>query len=160
AEEMARRIGTVTERGLTTTVNDIEHMESQSLNGTSVLKIFFHPDAKIEAAVAQIGASTQSVLKILPPGTTPPFIIRFNASNVPILQMALSSPTMTEQEIFDYGINFIRTQMATVQGASVPSPFGGKYRQIMVDLDPKALYANNLSATDVSNALNAQNLIL
>ena len=160
AEEMARRIGTVTERMLTTTVNDIEHMESQSLNGVSILKVFFHPDARIEAAIAQIGTSTQSVMRILPPGTTPPFILRYDASSVPILQMAISSPTMTEQEIFDYGLNFIRTQMATVQGASVPTPFGGRFRQIMVDLDPKALYANNLSATDVSNAINAQNLIL
>ena len=160
AEEMARRIGTVTERMLTTTVNDIEHMESQSLNGVSILKIFFHPNAGIEAAIAQIGTSTQSVMRILPPGTTPPFILRFDASNVPILQMAISSPSMTEQEIFDYGLNFIRTQMATVQGASVPTPFGGRFRQIMVDLDPKALYANNLSATDVSNAMTEQNLIL
>src|SRR5690349_16290504 len=160
ADEMARRIGTVTERMLTTTVNDIEHMESQSLNGVSVLKVFFQPNAQIEAAIAQIGASTQSMMRILPPGTTPPYIMRFDASSVPILQMSISSPTMTEQEIFDYGLNFIRTQMATVQGASVPAPFGGRFRQIMVDLDPRAMYANNLSATDVSNALNAQNLIL
>jgi len=160
AEDMAKRIATVSERGLTTTVNDIEHMESQSVNGTSVLRIFFHPDARIEAALAQISASTQSVLRVLPPGLFPPFLMRYNASSVPILQLGVSSPGMSEQEIYDYGLNFIRTQMATVQGASLPLPYGGKPRQIMVDLDPKALFANNLSATDVASAINAQNLIL
>jgi multidrug efflux pump subunit AcrB len=160
AEDMAKRIATVSERGLTTTVNDIEHMESQSVNGTSVLRIFFHPDARIEAALAQISASTQSVLRVLPPGLFPPFLMRYNASSVPILQLGVSSPRMSEQEIYDYGLNFIRTQMATVQGASLPLPYGGKPRQIMVDLDPKALFANNLSATDVASAINAQNLIL
>jgi multidrug efflux pump subunit AcrB len=160
AEDMAKRIATVSERGLTTTVNDIEHMESQSVNGTSVLSIFFHPDARIEAALAQISASTQSVLRVLPPGLFPPFLMRYNASSVPILQLGVSSPRMSEQEIYDYGLNFIRTQMATVQGASLPLPYGGKPRQIMVDLDPKAMFANNLSATDVASAINAQNLLL
>ncbi|HEV2689827.1 MAG TPA: efflux RND transporter permease subunit [Bryobacteraceae bacterium] len=160
AEDMAKRIVTVSERGLTTTVNDIEHMESQSVNGTSLMRLYFHPDARIEMALAQISASTQSVLRVLPPGLFPPFLLRFNASSVPILQLSVSSPSMTEQEIYDYGYNFIRTQMATVQGASVPLPYGGKPRQIMVDLDPKALYANQLSATDVANAINAQNLLL
>jgi CzcA family heavy metal efflux pump len=160
AEDMAKRIVTVTERGLTTTVNDIEHMESQSVNGTSLMRLYFHPDARIEMALAQISASTQSVLRVLPPGLFPPFLLRFNASSVPILQLSVSSPRMTEQEIYDYGYNFIRTQMATVQGASLPLPYGGKPRQIMVDLDPEALYANRLSATDVANAINAQNLLL
>ena len=160
AEDMAKRIVTVSERGLTTVVNDIEHMESQSVNGTSLMRLYFHPDARVEMALAQISASTQSVLRVLPPGVYPPFILRFNASSVPILQLSVSSPRMTEQQIYDYGYNFIRTQMATVQGASVPLPYGGKPRQIMVDLDPKALYANHLSATDVSNAINAQNLLL
>src|SRR5229473_5883325 len=160
AEDMAKRIATVAERGLTTTVNDIEHMESQSVNGTSVLRIFFHPDARIEAALAQISASTQSVLRVLPPGIFAPFLMRYNASSVPILQLGVSSPTMSEQEIYDYGLNFIRTQMATVQGASLPLPYGGKPRQIMVDLDPKAMFANSLSATDVAGAINAQNLIV
>src|SRR5216684_6527515 len=160
AEDMAKRIATVAERGLTTTVNDIEHMESQSVNGTSVMKIFFHPDARIEAALAQISASTQSVLRVLPPGIFAPFLMRYNASSVPILQLGVSSPTMSEQEIYDYGLNFIRTQMATVQGASLPLPYGGKPRQIMVDLDPKAMFANSLSATDVAGAINAQNLML
>src|SRR5229473_5023054 len=160
AEHMAKRIATVAERGLTTTVNDIEHMESQSVNGTSVMRIFFHPDARIEAALAQISASTQSVLRVLPPGMFAPFLMRYNASSVPILQLGVSSPTMSEQEIYDYGLNFIRTQMATVQGASLPLPYGGKPRQIMVDLDPKAMFANSLSATDVAGAINAQNLIV
>src|SRR5882762_2714421 len=160
AEDIAKRIATVSERGLTTTVNDIEHMESQSVNGTSVLRIFFHPDARIEAALAQISASTQSVLRVLPTGLFPPFLMRYNASSVPILQLGVSSNRMSEQEIYDYGLNFIRTQMATVQGASLPLPYGGKPRQIMVDLDPKALFANSLSATDVASAINAQNLLL
>ena len=160
ADDMAKRIVTPSERGLTTTVNDIEHIESQSVNGSSLMRVFFHPDAHIEAALAQISATTQSVLRVVPPGVFPPFLLRYNASSVPILQLSVSSPTMSEQEVYDYGYNFIRTQMATVQGASVPLPYGGKPRQIMVDLDPKAMFANNLSATDVANALNAQNLML
>jgi len=160
AEEMEKRIVTPSERGMTTTVNDIEHIESQSLNGVSVIKVFFHPGAKIEAAVAQISAMSQSVLRIMPPGITAPFIVRYNVSNVPILQASISSDSLTEQQLFDYGQNFIRTQLATVQGASVPLPYGGKPRQIMVDIDSQALFANGLSASDVSAAINAQNLIL
>ncbi|MBP6822675.1 MAG: efflux RND transporter permease subunit [Acidobacteria bacterium] len=160
ADEMEKRIVTPSERGLTTTVNDIEHIESQSLNGVSVIKVFFHPGAKIEAAVAQISAMSQSILRIMPPGMTAPFIIRYNVSNVPILQASITSETMNEQQLYDYSQNFIRTQLATVQGASVPIPYGGKPRQIMVDIDPQALYANNLSATDIAAAINAQNLIL
>lgn len=160
AEEMEKRIVTFSERGLTTTVNDIEHIESQSLNGISVIKVFFHPSAKIEAAVAQISAMSQSVLRAMPPGITAPFIVRYNVSNVPILQASISSDSLSEQQLFDYGQNFIRTQLATVQGASVPIPYGGKPRQIMVDIDSQALFANGLSAADVSAAINAQNLIL
>ena len=136
-EEMAEVITIRSERGFTTTVNDIEHMESQSLPGLGIIKLFFHPDAKIEAAVAQLSASSQSVLHSLPTGMTPPSILRYNASSVPILQLGLSSDTMSEQAIYDYGYNFIRTQMATVQGASFPLPYGGRPRQIMVDLDPQ-----------------------
>ena len=160
AEEMAQRIVTPSERGLTTTVNDIEHIESQSLNGVAVIKVFFHPGAKIEAAVAQITAMSQSILRIMPPGSTAPFIVRYNVSNVPILQASVSSDALNEQQLYDYSQNFIRTQLATVQGASLPIPYGGKPRQIMVDIDAQALYAKGLSASDVSNALNAQNLIL
>jgi multidrug efflux pump subunit AcrB len=159
-EEMERRIVTVAERSFTTTVNDIEHQESQSLFGVSHIKIFFQPNARIEAAVAQINAQSNSILRVLPPGIFPPNILRYNAASVPVLQVSISSDTLSEQELYDYGTNFIRTQLATVQGASVPLPYGGKYRQIMVDLDPQALYAQGLSATDVANAINAQNLII
>ncbi|MDX2034895.1 MAG: efflux RND transporter permease subunit [Blastocatellia bacterium] len=160
AEEMERRVVTMSERGLTTTVNDIEHIESQSLNSYSVIKVFFHPGAKIEAAVSQITAMSQSVLRVLPPGITSPAIIRYNVSNVPILQASIGSETLSEQQLYDYGQNFIRTQLATVQGASVPIPYGGKPRQIMVDIDSHALYAKGLSASDVTAAINVQNLIL
>jgi multidrug efflux pump subunit AcrB len=159
-EEMERRIVTIAERSFTTAVSDIEHMESQSFPGVGVIKMYFHPEAKIEAAIAQLGASAQSVLRVMPPGIFPPLILRYNAASVPILQLALSSDKLSEQELYDYGANFVRTQLATVQGASVPAPYGGRARQIMVDIDPKALYAQNLSPNDVVTAINAQNLIL
>jgi multidrug efflux pump subunit AcrB len=159
-EEMERRFTTISERSMTTTVNDIEHIESQSVSGISIIKVFFQPGAKIEAAVAQITAINQTILRILPPGTTPPFILQFSASNVPILQAILSSNTLSEADLYDLGINFVRTQLATVQGAQVPSPYGGKARQVMVDLDLGELYSKGLSPTDVVNALTAQNLIL
>ncbi len=159
-EEMERRIITITERSFTTSVADIEHMESKSFSGIGMIKMYFHPDAKIEAAVAQLSASAQSVLRVLPPGITPPLILRYNAASVPILQLALSSEKLSEQELYDYGANFVRTQLANVQGASVPSPYGGRARQIMVDIDPKALYAQNLSPYDVVTAINAQSLIV
>ena len=159
-EEMAEVITIRCERSFTTSVNDIEHMESQSLPGVAIIKVFFHPNAKIEAAVAQLAASSQSVLHSLPLGIFPPAILRYNAASVPILQLSISSDTMSEQALYDYGYNYIRTQMANVQGASFPLPYGGKPRQIMVDIDPHALYAQGLSAADVSNAINAQNIIL
>jgi len=159
-EEVAEVITIRCERSFTTSVNDIEHMESQSLPGLSIIKVFFHPNAKIEAAVAQLAASSQSVLHSLPQGIFPPSILRYNASSVPILQLSLSSDTLSEQVIYDYGYNYIRTQMANVQGASFPLPFGGRPRQIMVDIDPHALYAQGLSAADVAVAINAQNIIL
>ncbi len=159
-EEMAERIVTISERAITTTVGDIEHMESQSLSGLSVIKVFFQPNANMPSAVAQITSISQTVLRPLPPGITPPFIIQYNASSVPIIQMSVSSPTLPEQTISDNATNFIRTQLAVVQGASVPLPYGGKPRQIMVDIDPQALYAKGVSAQDVTNAVSAQNLIL
>lgn len=159
-DEMEKRFTTISERSMTTAVNDIEHIESQSVSGVSVIKVFFQPGTRIDAAVAQVTAVNQTILKILPPGTTPPFILQFSASNVPILQAVLSSPTIGEDALYDTGMNFLRTQLATVQGAQVPSPYGGKARQIMVDLDPQALYSKGLSPTDVVNALSAQNLIL
>src|SRR5438874_1434688 len=159
-EEMEKRFVTVTERAMTTTVNDIEHIESQSYNGVSVIKVFFHEGAKVEAGVAQITSINQTLLRILPPGTTPPLILQYSASNVPILQLGLTSKTLSEQQLYDLGLNFIRTQLATVQGAQVPLPYGGKSRQVMVDIDPQQLFGKGLSPADVSNALNAQNVIL
>jgi multidrug efflux pump subunit AcrB len=159
-EEMEKRIVTIFERSMTTTVNDIEHIESQSYSGVSVIRVYFQPNAKIDMALAQVTAIAQTLLRIFPPGTTPPNILKYDASSVPILQLGLESKTLSEQDIFDLGQNFIRTQLATVQGAAVPLPYGGKFRQVMVDLIPDQLYAKGLSATDVSNALSAQNLIL
>jgi len=159
-EEMAEVITVRCERAFTTQVNDIEHIESQSLPGLSVIRVFFHPKAKIDAAVAQLAASSQSVLKSLPTGITPPNILRYNASSVPILQLGISSDTLPEQQLYDLGYNFIRTQLSNVQGASFPLPYGGRPRQVSVDLDPKALLAQGLSAFDVSAAINNQSLIL
>ncbi|HEV2352137.1 MAG TPA: efflux RND transporter permease subunit [Terriglobia bacterium] len=160
AQEMGDRIVSQEERGLTTIVNDIEHTESQALNGVAVTKIFFQPGTNMGTAIAQVTALSQTQVRFLPPGTTPPLIITYNASTVPILQLALSSPTLSEQQLFDYGINFVRTQLITVPGAGVPYPFGGRQRQVEVDLDTKALQAKGMSAVDVVNAIGAQNLIL
>jgi multidrug efflux pump subunit AcrB len=159
-EEMAEVVTVRCERAFTTMVNDVEHMESQSLPGLAVIKVFFHPKARIDAAVAQLAAASQSILKSLPTGITPPNVIRFNASSVPILQLGISSDSLPEQQLYDLGYNFIRTQMANVQGASFPLPYGGRPRQISVDLNPQALYAQGLSAGDVANAINQQSLIL
>jgi CzcA family heavy metal efflux pump len=159
-QEMAERVVTISERAMTTTVNDIEHIESTSYNGVAVVRVFFHPVAKIEMSIAQMTAISQTILRPLPPGIFPPNIIKYDASSVPILQLSISSDTLGESQLYDYGQNFIRTQLATVQGASVPLPFGGKPRAIMVDLDPNALFAKRLSATDVSAAINLQSLIL
>ncbi len=159
-EEMEKRVVTNYERTLTTTVNDIEHIESQSLTGIAVVKIFFQPGARIEAATAQVTAVSQSVLRAMPQGMTPPFIIRYSASNVPIMQAALESDTLSEQQLFDYGTNFVRADLATVPGTQIPWPYGGKQRQIMVDIDPERLYAWGLSPRDVNNALTTQNVIL
>jgi len=158
--EMEGRMVTISERAMTTTVNGIQHLESQSLAGVGLIRVYFQPGTNIGAANAEVTAINQTLLRIMPPGTTPPLIIRYSASNVPILQLALQSATLTEQQLYDYGLNFIRTQLATVQGAQVPLPWGGKVRAMMVDLDPQALYAKGLSAADVSAALGAQNSIL
>jgi multidrug efflux pump subunit AcrB len=159
-EEMSSRIVTPFERGMSTTVNDIEHIESSSYTGISVVRVFFQPNVKIDLAIAQITALSQPILRIMPPGIFPPGILKYDASSVPILQLGVSSKTMSEQEIFNYGQNFIRTQLSAVQGSSIPPPYGGKQALVMVDLDPKAMFANGVSATDVSNAINLQNLIL
>ena len=159
-EEMEKRMVTIFERSMTTTVNDIEHIESQSYTGVSVIRVYFQPNVKIDMALAQVTAISQTLLRIFPPGTFPPNILKYDASSVPILQLGLESKTLSEQDIFDLGLNFIRTQLATVQGAAVPLPYGGKFRQIMVDLIPDQLYAKGISATDVSNAVSAQSIIL
>jgi multidrug efflux pump subunit AcrB len=159
-EEMEKRMVTIFERSMTTTVNDIEHIESQSYSGVSVTRVYFQPNAKVELALSQVTAIAQTLLRIFPPGTTPPSIIKYDASSVPILQLGLGSKTLSEQELYDLGNNFIRTQLATIQGAAVPSPYGGKYREVMVDLNPELLYSRGLTPIDVSNALANQNLIL
>jgi len=160
AEEMEERVSTVFERNLTTTVNDMEHTESQTYNGKSIIKIFFHPNVKIEMAVAQIAAQGASAVRFMPPGATPPFIVVYNASSVPIVQLALSGKGLSEQQLFDFAINTIRTSLATVQGASIPYPYGGKQRQVMIDIRPDLLQAKGLSPVDVVNAVTVQNLIL
>src|SRR5580693_8994055 len=160
ADEVEQRIILINERVLTTAVNDIEHIESQSLFGVGVIRIYFFPHAKIEAAVAQVTATSQAILKVMPPGITPPYIVQYSATSVPIVQIAVSSDTLTEEQIFDYAANFIIQRLGTVQGARVPQPYGGKERQIMIDLDLDALYARNLSPADVSAALANQNLII
>jgi multidrug efflux pump subunit AcrB len=160
SEDMANRIVSQTERTLTTTVDNIQHSESQSLNGIAVVKVFFQPHANIERAIAQITAISQTQLRQLPPGTTPPLIITYNASSVPILQLALSGQKLSEQQLFDYGVNFIRTQLVTIPGCAIPYPYGGKQRQVQVDLDTNALQSKGLSPLDVVNAVSAQNLIL
>ncbi len=159
-EQMANRITVINERSMTLTVNDIEHIESESLNGIGAIKIFFQPGANIATALSQVTAISQTQLRQLPPGTTPPLIIQYSASTVPILQLGLSGKGLSEQQLFDLGANFIRVQLADVEGAAIPWPYGGKQRQIQVDLDPAQLQAKQLSPIDVVNALNAQNLIL
>lgn len=159
-QEMTDRITTNTERAFTTTVNDIEHMESTSMTGVAVTKIFFQPGANIPAAVAQITASAQTVLRGLPAGITPPLIIQYSASNVPVLQAAVYSDTLSPDQLQDYANQFIRIQLATVEGAQTPIAFGGAPRNLMVDLDPEQLFAKDVSPSDVSAAFNAQNVIL
>ncbi|MEA3174886.1 MAG: hypothetical protein QOF42_2297, partial [Gammaproteobacteria bacterium] len=160
AQEMGQRITAVNERTLTTTVNDIEHIESQSLAGLGIIKIFFQPNANIPTAVAQVTAVEQQQLRALPPGSLPPLIIKYSASSIPVIQLGISSPTMTEPALFDAAFNFLRPRLVTIPGAAVPFPFGGKSRQISVDIDTAALNAKGLTPNDIINAVNAQNLIL
>jgi multidrug efflux pump subunit AcrB len=159
-DEMEKRVVTNFERGLTSNVNDIEHIESQSYNSIAVVKIYFHPNVQIDMAVAQVTAQMTSAVRQMPPGMFPGAVLKFDAASVPVLQLGLSSKTLREQDIFDLGNNFIRTPLGTVQGANVSYPFGGKSRSVMVDLNLDELYAKQLSPMDVSNALNLQNLIL
>src|SRR5476651_2482167 len=159
-QEMERRFVTISERAMNTTVNDIEHQESTSNPGIGVIKVFFQPSVKIEQAVAQVTAISQTLLKIFPPGATPPLIIQYNASSVPILQLAVSSKTLDEAELYDQSINFIRRPLAEVKGAAIPLPYGGKQRLVSVDLDLKKCQALDISPSQVSDAINAQNVIL
>ncbi len=159
-QDMADRIVANSERGITTTVNDIEHMESQSVYGLGVIKVFFRPGTNVQGAIAQITAIAQTTVRSLPPGTTPPLIIAYSASTTPIIQLGLSSKTLPEQDLNDLGQNFLRTFLATVPGAATPYPYGGKQRQIQVDLDLSKLQEYGLSPNDIVNAVNAQNIIL
>ncbi len=159
-QDMADRIVTNAERGINVTVNDIEHMESQSVNGLGVIKIFFRPGTNVQGAIAEVTAISQTILRSLPPGTVPPLVISYSASTTPIIQLGLSSKTLPEQQLFDLGQNFLRNYLATVPGAATPYPYGGKVRQIQVDLDLPKLQQYGLAPTDIVNAVNAQNLIL
>src|SRR5690348_16769638 len=160
AEQMADRIITLSERSLTTTVNDIEHIESTSLPGIGVVKIYFQPGVDIANAVAQITAIGQTQIHSMPQGTQPPLVIQYNASSVPIIQLGISGQGLSEMQLNDLALNFIRTQLVTVPGAGLPYPYGGKERQIQVDLDLPALQAKGLSPADIVNTIGAQNLIL
>jgi CzcA family heavy metal efflux pump len=159
-DDMSNRIVFQTERALTTLVDDISHIESQSLNGVAVVKVFFQPGADITKAIAQVTAISQTQLRQLPPGTTPPLVITYSASSVPIIQLALSGQRLSEQQLFDYGVNFIRTRLITIPGCAIPYPYGGKQRQVQVDLDTNALQSKGLSPLDVVNAISAQNIVL
>src|SRR6058998_2793633 len=158
--EMQDRIVTVSERAFTTTVNGIEHLESVSLRGVAVTRLYFHPNVPIEAAIAQVNAQAQQIVRVLPPGIFPPLIIQYNAASVPVLLASLSSDQLPEEQLNDLGNNFIRTQLVTIQGSAVPVPYGGKLRVVNVDIDPDALYARGLSPQDITNAILTQNIIL
>src|ERR1700738_2564656 len=159
-KDMSDRVIYYYERQLTSQVNGIEHTESQSLSGYGVVKVFFQKGVDIGTALAQVTAVSQTVLKLLPAGITPPYVLSYNASSVPILNLALSSKKLPQDQLFDLGQNFIRPQLATVNGAALPSPYGGKILQAQVDLDQNAMQSHNVSADDVVNAISAQNLVL
>ena len=160
AQEFSNRITSVYERILTTVVNDIEHIESTSYNGIGVVKIYLQPNASVPVAMAQLTAASQAVLKQLPPGETPPLILSYSASNVPVLRLGLSGANFSEQQLNDLALNFLRVQLVTVPGAAVPYPYGGKQRVVSIDINSQELQARGLSPTDVVNAINAQNVIL
>ena len=159
-EEMSDRVIYIFERSLTTTVNDIEHIEANSYTGAGIVKIFFHQGADIRTANAQVTAISQTLLRSMPPGSVPPLILNYDASTVPIIQLGLSGKGLTEQMLGDIGINLLRVGLVTVPGAAIPYPYGGKFRQVQIDLDTTAMQARGLSAQDVANALAAQNLIV
>src|SRR3974390_2079185 len=158
--EMEQRVTTYSEYALSASVNGIQDIEAQTLNGISVQKVFFQPDVNLDLAIAQIVAGTNSIRSLMPTGIQPPIVVQYNASSVPVLQIALKADTLNEQQLYDYGIYRLRQQLAPVQGVTLPTPAGGKYRQIMVDIDPAKLQAKGLTPIDVVNAINAQNLTL
>ena len=158
-KEMAGRMVTQFERALTTTVNDIEHIEANSYTGVGIVKVFFQQGADVRTANSQVTAIAQTLLRNMPPGAVPPLILNYNASTVPIIQLALSGKGLPEQTLFDLGLNFVRVPIVTVPGAAMPWPFGGKFRQVQIDVDPEAMRARGLSGQDVAAALAAQNLI-
>src|SRR5712664_3830261 len=160
AKDMERRVVLISERGYSTTVNGISRIESQSISGIGLLKVYFQPGTEIGAAIAQISSVSSTILRIAPPGITPPSVIQFNATNVPVAQLTIFSNTLPEQQLYDYGLNFIRVRLFTIPGLSTPAPFGGKERQIIVDINPQALAAKGLSAGDVVSALQSSNVIL
>jgi multidrug efflux pump subunit AcrB len=160
AQEMGQRIAAQNERGLTTTVSDIEHIESTSLAGITIIKVFFQPSANIQTAIAQVVAAEQTQVRQLPPGITPPLVIKYSASSIPVVQLGLSSSTLPENVLFDLAVQTLRPQLITIPGVAIPFPYGGKNRLISVDLDMPALQARGMSPADVVNAINVQNLIL
>ncbi len=160
AEEMERRIVIISERAYSTTVNGIERIESHCIPGTGLVKVYFHQGADIGAAIAQINAVNGTALRIMPPGLTPPVMIRFNPATVPIVQMILGSKTMSEEQIFDYTLNFVRVKLFTIPGLQTPAPFGGKLRQIQVDLNPTLMQSKGISPNDVVNSLVTSNLLI
>jgi multidrug efflux pump subunit AcrB len=158
--EMEQRVSTYSQYSISANVNGIKNMEAQTLDGLSVQKIYFQPDVNLDLAIAQVVSATNAIRALLPPGIQPPIVVQFNASSVPVLQIDLSSDSMNEQQLYDYGIYRVRQQLAPIPGVTLPTPAGGKYRQIMVDIDPEKLLATGLTPLDVVNAVNTQNLTL
>ena len=157
---MEQRVTTYSQYAISSNVNGIKNMEAQTLDGISVQKIFFQPDVNLDLAISQIVSATNAIRALMPPGIQPPIVVQFNASSVPVLQISLTSDTLNEQQLYDYGIYRLRQQLAPIPGVTLPTPAGGKYRQIMVDIDPAKLLAKGLTPLDVVNAVNAQNLTL
>src|ERR1700724_2089552 len=158
--EMEQRVSTYSQYASNANVNGIKNMEAQTLNGLSIQKIYFQPDVSLDLAIAQIVSATNAIRALMPPGIQAPTVVQFNASSVPVLQISLSSDTLNEQQLYDYGIYRLRQQLAPIPGITLPTPAGGKYRQIMVDLDPSKLLAKGLTPLDVVNSVNTQNLTL
>src|SRR5512140_550248 len=160
ATDMERRVVLLSERAFSTTVNGIEHMESESFTGIGMIKVYFHAGETVAGAIAQMSAVSETILRIMPPGIQAPNIIDYNAANVPVAQLDVASETLPEQELFDYGLNFIRVKLFTIEGLASPAPLGGMSRAVMVNLHPAELYANGLSPQDIGNALASTNVII